>query len=478
MFAVITKKNLRSMKKVQLFNWLLIAFVAIQFTSCENEPLEGEFPEEDEIVTVEEGGFIATIEGSEFIAESASATMSSDNTLILTGITDTGDTIILTAEQVAVGVFDITAGLGNLNSGLYSNDDNLPYISAEALGGLGTLYLSEIDELGLTVTGTFSFTGARLAFDEDGNPILDGDGNPLIEMVEITSGEFNKIAYTLDDNGGETPLEDEFFAKVDGIDFIPESITTTLNEYADINVVKIVAVNADGAIMRIDIPEELGVGTFAMEALSDGTKLISLYNSNTGGENLTSNPGTITITKFNTNTGVIEATFAFTATDPINVDPTVNEVTEGSFAVDYVGTPGDTATNFTADVDGVFFNPDSITITESSFNGVSRINITVIQTDVATGINQTMGIYFPTDIEVGTYELTNQLIDGTESFAQYSPDFGNSVTFRSNPGVLTIVDYDQEAGIIEGTFSFLAVDILNQDPAIYEVTTGEFTLEL
>ena len=157
------------MKKVQLFNWLLIAFVAIQFTSCENEPLEGEFPEEDEIVTVEEGGFIATIEGSEFIAESASATMSSDNTLILTGITDTGDTIILTAEQVAVGVFDITAGLGNLNSGLYSNDDNLPYISAEALGGLGTLYLSEIDELGLTVTGTFSFTGARLAFDEDGN---------------------------------------------------------------------------------------------------------------------------------------------------------------------------------------------------------------------------------------------------------------------------------------------------------------------
>jgi len=41
-----------------------------------------------------------------------------------------------------------------------------------------------------------------------------------------------------------------------------------------------------------------------------------------------------------------------------------------------------------------------------------------------------------------------------------------------------IVDYDEEAGIIEGTFSFSAVDILNQDPAIYEVTNGEFTLEL
>ncbi len=466
------------MKKVQLFNWLLIAFVAIQFTSCENEPLEGVFPEDDDIINVEEGGFIATIDGSEFIAESASGIMSSENTLILTGVTSSGVTIILTAEQVAVGVFDITAGLGNLNSGIYSNDDNSPYISAGALGGSGSLYLSEIDEVGLTVSGTFSFTGVRLAFDDDGNPILDGDGNPVLDMVEITSGEFNKIAYVLDDTGGEIPIEDEFFAKVDGVGFVPESITTTLNEYAGIKVVKIVAVNAEGAIMRIDVPEELGIGTFDMEALSDGTKLISLYNSNTGGENLTSNPGTITITKFNTNTGIIEATFSFTATDPIDLDPTINEITEGSFAIDYISVPGETVSTFTAEVDGNFFNPDSITVSETSFNGVSRFSITVIQTDVGTGMNQTMGLFFPTNIEVGTYEMTNQLIDGTEVFAQYSPDFGNSVIFRSNPGILTIVDYDEEAGIIEGTFSFTAVDILNQDESIYEVTNGEFTLEL
>ncbi len=466
------------MKKVQLFNWLLIALIAIQFTSCENEPLEGEFPQDEDVINVEEGGFIATIEGSGFIAETASGTMSSDNLLILTGVTTSGETIILTVEQAAVGVYDITAGLGNQNSGLYSNDDITPYISVGAFGGSGTINITELDEVGLTVTGTFSFTGIRMAVDGDGNPILDGDGNPVIELIEVTSGEFNKIVYVFDDNGGETPIEDDFFAKVDGVDFIPESITTSLNEYAGISVVKIVAVNSEGAIMRIDIPEDLGLGTFTMEALSDGTKLISLYNSNTGGENLTSNPGTITITKFNTFTGIIEATFSFTATDPINMDPTVNEITEGAFEVDYIVTPGDTVTNFTAEVDGSFFNPDSIAITETSFNGISRFSITVIQTDVETGINQKMGLFFPTNIEVGTYEMTNLLIDGTEVFAQYSPDFGNSVIFRSNPGILTIVDYDEAAGIIEGTFSFTAVDILNQDPAIYEVTNGEFTLEL
>lgn len=464
------------MKKFQLFNWILIAFIAIQFTACDNEPLEGEFPDEGEIIDVEEGGFIATTDGSEFIAETANGIMSSENLLILTGVTATGKTIVLTVEQAAVGVFDITAGLGSLNSGLYSDDDFLPYISAGAFEASGTLNIIELDDVALTVSGTFSFTGVRIAVDDDGNPILDGDGNPVLEFVEITSGEFNKIEYVLDDQGGGNPIEDEFFAKIDGVGFIPEAITTSLNEVAGVNVVKIVAVNADGAIMRIDIPEELGVGTFAMEALSDGTKLISLYNSNTGGENLTSNPGTITITRFNVIAGIIEATFSYTATDPINIDPTINEVTEGTFKVDYIVADGELVTSLTAYVDEIPFNPDSILVSETIFNGVSRISITVIQT--GTGANQKMGLFFPTDIEVGTYEMTNLLIDGTEVFAQYSPDFGNSVIYRSNPGILTIVDYDVDSGIIEGTFSFTAVDILEQDPDVYEITSGEFTIEL
>lgn len=463
------------MKKFQLFNWILIAFIAIQFTACENEPLEGEFPQDEDVVNVEEGGFVATVAGEGFTAETASGIITSENFLTLTGVSSSGESIILTIEQAAAGVFDITAGLGNLNSGIYSGDNFSPYISTGALGGSGTLTIIEMDNVGLTVTGTFSFTGMRIAVDNEGNPILDAEGNPVLEEVVITSGEFNKIPYVLDDEGESgTPVEDEFFAKVDGVDFIPVAITTSLNEVAGINVVKIVAVNADEAIMRIDIPEDLGVGTFAMESLSDGTKLISLYNSNTGGENLTSNPGTITITRFNVIAGIIEATFSFTATDPINVDPTINEVTEGAFKVDYIVSEGETITSFTAEVDESPFNPDSILVGETSFNGVTRFNITVIE----SGTNQKMGLFFPVDIEVGTYDMTNLLIDGSEKFAQYSPDFGNTVLFRSNPGVLTIIDYDHDSGIIQGSFSFTAIDILNQDTNVYEVTNGEFTLEL
>ena len=302
---------------------------------------------------------------------------------------------------------------------------------------------------------------------------MDSNGQPTFETEEITNGIFNKIPYTSEEQGGGgTPITDEFFAKVDGVNFDAESITTSLNTIAGISVVKIVAVNEIGEIIRIDIPEDTGVGTYAMESLSDGTKLISLFNPATIGENLTSNPGTINITKFNTFTGIIEATFEFTATDPLELDPTVAEITEGSFEVDYISSPGDTVTSFTAFIDGQFFGPDSIFVGESVFNGVSRFNITAIISD--TG--QKMGLFFPTDIEIGTYEMTSNLINGSEKFCQYTPEIGVTTTYISSPGTLTILDYNQDAGFIEGTFTYSAIDLTNPDQ-VYEITEGEFTLE-
>ena len=465
------------MKKNHLFKWILFAFVAFQFTACEDEPLEGVFPQPDDPSVIEEGAFVATIDGASFEANIASGVLNTSNTLTIIGIiTETGENITFTVEDASVGTFSLIAGLGTENGAYYfeSGDVTNPYVSTNIYNAAGALTITEFDTTNLKVTGTFEFTGARLALDSDGNPILDGQGNPTLESVDVTSGAFNKINFTNEDEGGGgTPVDDEFFAVVDGVDFITESVTTTLNTVSGVQVVKIVAVTEGGQIMRIDLPEDLGLGTFDMESLSDGTKLISLYNPATGGENLTSNPGTITITRFNINTGVIEATFSFTATDPINNDPTIAEVTDGSFKVDYIAEPGDTTSTFTAEIDGVFFNPDSITIGESEFNGITRFNITVISSD--TG--EKMGLFFPSDIEIGTYEMDMTLINGSEIFSQYSPEFGVSSNFISNPGTLTILDYDVDAKIIEGTFSYTATDQLGQDETIYEVTVGEFTLE-
>jgi len=465
------------MKKNHFFNWILFAFIVFQFAACEDESLEGEFPQGDDPSVIEDGAFVAKIDGNSFEADIANGVLNTSNTLTITGtITETGKKIVMTIENASVGSFSIIANLGTENGAYYfeNSDVTNPYVSTNIYNTVGILNITEFDTTNLKVTGTFDFTGARMVLDADGNPILDGQGNPTLESIDITSGAFNKISFTNEDEGGGgTPVDDTFFAVVDGVDFITQSVTTTLNTVSGIQVVKIVAVTENGQVMRIDLPEDIGLGTFNMESLSDGTKLISLYNPATGGENLTSDPGTITITRFNVNTGVIEATFNFTATDPIDIDPAVAEVTNGSFKVDYIAEPGDTTSTFTAEINEVFFNPDSIFVGESVFNGVTRFNIVVINSE--TG--ERMGLFFPTNIEIGTYEMDMTLINGNEIFSQYIPEFGVSPTFISNPGTLTIIDYDINAGIIEGTFSFTATDQLGQDETIYEITTGEFTLE-
>ena len=452
---------------------LLLIFIHF---SCVNEPLEGDFPQDDGVLNIEEGEFRANVGIGDFSTGLAEGVLSNTDLLTITGtVPDTGESIVLTIENPGVGTFNITAGLGTQNSGVYieTNPEN-PFVSDGTFGVFGQLNITEFDAQNATVSGTFSFTGVRVVLDVDGNPVLDSNGQPTLETEEITNGIFNKIPYTTEDQGGGgTPITDEFFAKVDGVNFDAESVTTSLNTVAGVSVVKIVAVNELGEIIRIDIPEDLGIGTFAMEPLSDGTKLIGLFNPATVGENLTSNPGTINITRFNVFTGIIEATFEFTATDPLGQDPSIAEITEGSFKVDYISSPGDTVTSFTAFIDGEFFGPDSIFVGETIFNGLSRFNITAIISD--TG--QKMGLFFPTDIEIGTYEMTTNLIDGSEKFCQYTPEIGETITYISNPGTLTISDYDQDAGFVEGTFTYTALDLTAQDPEVYQITEGEFTIE-
>ena len=464
------------MKKFELLKWTIALIVLINFSACINEPLEGEFPQNEDIINIDEGGFRADIGFNRFTADAAVGTLSTSNVLTITGsILETGESIVLIIGNPDIGTFNLTAGLGTDNSASYfETATSNSYVSFGTSGASGQLSITEFDIENLKISGTFSFTGTRFATDATGNPILDAAGNPVIEDEEITNGIFNKINFTNEDQGGGgTPINDVFFAKVDGVDFDSESVTTTLNDVAGVSVVKIVAVNEEGEILRIDIPEDLGLGTYDMLALSDGTKLIGLYNPASIGENLTSNPGKITITRFNTFTGIIEATFNFTATDPVGPDQTVAEITEGNFKVDYISSPGDTVTSFTATIDDEVFGPDSIFVGESIFNGVSRFNITAI----VSNTGQKMGLFFPKNIEVGTYELTTNLIDGSEKFSQYTPEIGVSMTYISSPGSLTILDYDLGARIIEGTFSFSAIDQTSQDPTEYIVTEGEFTLE-
>jgi len=492
------------MKKFQLLNWILVSFIIFQFSSCENEPLEGDFVTDICSSTASDGYLVAKVNSFNFRHElPAEGVYGNDGASVI--IHENGFThlnisaLVGESEQVMLEIINPSLGthiLSTVNeTGLVGNQNNheflesfgyyqpvfgstteYPYVTYSPRDGVGVVDITLFDEENQLVSGTFSFNANRAKRDPISGEIEnDSSGNPIIEIIEISCGSFNNVpfVYGLSGPGTGNP-QNEFFAKVDGEDFIASDVSTSRTDVSDISMVKIVAVNEEGQEIRIDLPEELGTGTFAMEELSDGTKVIGLYNPNVGGEHLTSNPGTITITKFNTNTGVIEATFEFTATDPIGVDPTVAEITEGSFSIDYILSSGDLLNTITADVDGDFFDPDTIVIEETFYNGVTRISAIAIDTPN----NRKLGIFFPKNIEVGTYEMEAILDLGDEKFSQFTPDIGVSITYTSIPGTLTITEYDPDTGIIEGTFSYTAVDILNQDPTIFEITNGDFVLDL
>lgn len=458
------------MKKIYFLKGMLLFFLAFQFFSCENEPLTGEFVQEEQN-DAEEGQFKAQIEGQEFIATSVSATLTSDNELVITGAKPGGEKIVLAVTDAAVGSFNLSIGGANQNSGSYFDGsvNLLPYISADALGGYGLMNITEIDASASTVTGTFSFVGFRIKVDGDGNPILDGNGDPILEDIEISNGAFNAIEYVIDDTGGGggTNPENEFFAKIDGLDFTADTIAVSEPMVGDVHMIKIEAKSQLGEMLRIDVPRSLGVGTFDMVNISDGTKLIALYNAGGGAENLTSNPGTITISKFDLEAGILKATFSFTGTDPLNQISDIVEVTEGSFTVYFEGVPGANNT-FTATVGGANYTPDEIVITTSVVNQYPRITITTTLGD------KRMELTFPATVAEDTYEMGTEVIDGDEIVATYTPMVGTSITYVSNPGTLTITSYDIANGIIEGIFTFSAIDKSGQDPTVYEVTAGSF----
>ena len=480
------------MKKLQLLNWMLIAFLALQFTSCTNEPLEGEFPQQDTSGEIVPGSFTALVNDVAFTAAFTTASVNVDGDFTITGVSSNNTAILLTASPLANGSYDLTLNPTNNDNGASYFDvqsETFPFLTLGDIGGGGTLTITNYNETDLIISGTFNFIAARAALDADGEPITDANGDVIIQNASITQGVFTDIQMTFDENpgggdpggggGSEDPVDvDQFFALVNGQEHEDQVLTTTLNTVGNDMVFKVEAQTPTGSMMRIDIPFDMGIGTFDMEdGISDGTKLIGIYNPNIGGENLSSNPGSITFTEFDTQNGVIAASFSFTARDPLGEDPSVYQVTQGSFTVYFEGTEPPALMPFKAVIDGGDFEPsgvnDILEITDQEVNGM---NVKLITATLENG--RTMKIGFPSDtITPGVYPMSTDLENGDQTIGLYTRE-GSSIEFVSNPGVLTIESYDQETGDISATFSFTAVNPDGVDPTVIQITEGVFNLNL
>ncbi|WP_432410965.1 DUF6252 family protein [Rasiella sp. SM2506] len=469
------------MKKFQHLSLILLAFIITVFTSCDNEPLEGEFQQEDPSGAAAEGQFIATVAGESFVAENTQVVFFSErNILSITGTkSSTGEVITMAIENPSVSSFDLTQPVGFQVGAAYLDNDVVPnpYVSSGAFGGAGTLDLTVYDTDALTVSGTFAFTAARIQIDDMGMPVLDDSGAPVIETININGGAFNTIPYTIDNSmGGEDPApnNDTIFAKADAVDFIPTNVVVSQYTVGMTPMIQIMATDSIGASLRLDIPETLAMGTFDLfNGISDGSNLIGYYNPNNGTETLSSNPGTITITEFSSFSGKLVASFEFTARDPLGQDPTVIPITEGNLDVTFVPTPGNITAAFEADVDGTNFIAETVTVEATTFNGVSMLTIT------ASMAGETIQLDFPVAATTeGMYGMSPALVTGNEIVGTYLPTSGSEISFTSDPGTFTVTTFDEVANVLQGTFSFTAKDASLTDSTVYEITIGTFLVQL
>jgi len=473
------------MKRNYFVKAMLFALLAVAFTACDNESVEGEFVTDDGQNDTEEGLFVAEVAGVSYTAETTNNVYDpATGTIVISGIKADGEVIVLAADNAGIGTFDLATVEGSSNSAIYFplNDLFNPYLTAAEFGGSGTMEITALDLENLTVSGNFQFIGARAQLDAEGNPILDGEGNPVIQNISITDGAFNAVPLVLgdiDDGGGGDPdpdptdPEDSFYALADGSEFVDITLETSEITVAGIDMLNVVATDATGGTIRIDFPKDLGVGTFDLQNISDGTAIIALYNSGLGGENLTSNPGTLTITEFGVITGRIAGTFSFTANDPLNIDPVKVMITEGAFNIDYIeGGIADEV--FMADVDGVTYTPTLIEYITAP-QGAETIQFISTRNE---DTDQSLSINFPSDITAGSFDMAAAIETGLEVVGTYKSTIDGAVLYTSGIGTFQVISYERSTGIMEASFSFLGSDATGGDPAVFEITNGTLILNI
>jgi hypothetical protein len=239
-------------------------------------------------------------------------------------------------------------------------------------------------------------------------------------------------------------------------------------------VVKLTATTATLERMEFFIPMQLGVGTYDFEPIFNGSNLTVAYTDSQGTEALTSMSGSITFEEYGNITGKLSASFAFTGTDPIGMNEQEVMVTEGTFVMDY--RPDSTLADNTliAEVDGSSFVATSVEVLLDPSFDTTYIQLTGIDAET----NSSIALSFPIDIMPGTYDLTASIEVGEESVGLYNPNIDEAQLYYSTPGQLTISSYQYSDGVVEGTFSFTAVDPNGVNLEEYLVELGVFTLTI
>lgn len=327
------------MKKFSLLSAILVMFFAVNLTSCDIEPVDPALLNENNNGGNNGGGngggnengeFKVNFNGQTFVASTVQAIVTEDY-IAISGMKADGSFFQLTVPSDQEGTYTWPATEpefpGILGMAYMSPDGGNAYIGASDNYGefannpdytdTAELVINEIDTENETISGTFKFTGVR--FVDPTEP-----GNFDIETIEFTQGSFTNISYAAD---VESPADNEFFAVLDGEDFIP----TNIMGLTQMGTISIIGRRGSVENISLSLPDDIEEGTYPLAFFGDYVGIYILDTSDTG--TFGSDEGSVTITSHDTANNRIEGTFEFTATMLMN--PGSHEITEGTFSVEY-----------------------------------------------------------------------------------------------------------------------------------------------
>lgn len=307
------------MKKIKaLLSVFAVVFAAVNFTSCDTEPVDpvlldniGQQPG-----TSGPAVFKVDFSGETYVASSTAAVINDAN-IAITGIKGTnGQAVSILVNGTAVGNYVAANVILDYNP---SNDSEYSYSNVNLATGQesGAVSITSIDKVNKTISGTFSFVGWW------------GNSDLNLPSIAFTNGVFQNIPYTGNTGGGPVTSDEYFKARVDGQDNTYEG-ADLLVALADGGSGETISINAfaEDHTLFISAKADITPGTYQF-ANGFGSSASATFIS-AADVSFPVTGGTLTITS-NTN-GFLKGTFSFTVTNDAGETHTV---TNGDFNVEY-----------------------------------------------------------------------------------------------------------------------------------------------
>lgn len=311
------------MKKLNLLYSIYILFALFTLNSCSDaEPLGVGVIDDGgttgPINPVTNGNFKVDFDGQTFVGFANQAIVTNMG-FSISSVNAQGNAVQISTIGFAVGTYQFGPSALGQYSTLGSPTGFFHINPADPFAPNGELIISEIDTIAKTVSGTFHFTGYESDFISD----------DALSTKEFTNGMFMNIAYTgdipVDNGGGPGVVFENFFAKVNGENFlaVDDFVSYGPTSINNVSFDSFVAVNDEGDEITINIKSNTAVGTYNITAGGTEDKVQIKLKKGLNVNKATSGNVKITVKTANS----IQATFA----GVVNIAGVTYTITAGQF---------------------------------------------------------------------------------------------------------------------------------------------------